>query len=156
MPDSSPVSTPFEKVYDAETASNLSTYRTSLPTPGSLRIHQVLPIATTVKVVRCMVGEVSDKGSWNIASKAVCQFTKFFRSSFNVNLTSAKRLWSACEEYFQDDEDKFSQVLKGSTTLLTSCGPMRAHLKARKRRDRQKAPGVEALQTDVEDEFESL
>lgn len=120
------------------------------------RVHHVLPIATRALIVTWMKDEVSRNGEKHLAVKTVRHFTEFFRGSENANIKRAQRLWAAREEY-QDEEGLVkTRGETSSVTRVTLQGPKRVRLKARKGRGRRRLPWVEALYSDVLDEFDRL
>ena len=103
-----------------------------------------------------MEKHVSENGDKHIASRTVRELPQHFRSTVNANLTRAKRLWSARDDYSNQDGGMTTQGMTTSITRVTRTGPKRSRLKARVGRRRRRQAWVEAFHIELREEFDRL
>ena len=128
----------------------------NVPPSSKHRLHNVLPIAKRAAIVYWMKKNVTDNGNKHIASRTVREFPQHFRGTVNANLTRAKRLWSARDDYSNQDGGMTTQGMTTSITRVTRTGPKRSCLKARVGRGRKRQAWVGALHIELREEFDRL
>lgn len=130
----------------------------TLPNDGKQKhnVHRHLTLMDKFKISKWMVNAVAEAGTEKlIQSKTIANFPEFFKGSSCANFMRAKRIWQEREKLCADSpksgERKANMV---SVTSYTAVGKKRIRTKARKGRGRAVAAWVQALETDLVDDFE--
>lgn len=99
---------------------------------------------------------VSQSGEARLQSKALREFTQYFRGTSSANFMRAERIWNDQDKYADADGSSLRREALSTVTRVNATGLHTVRMKARPGRGRRRSAWVEVLHVDLRNEFDRL
>lgn len=143
--------------YSPTSEGNVCSFDTSYTdTRKTHGVHKALTIFKRDSIVNRMTFHDLQNGEKHISSKTFRNFSQYFKASENASLTRATRLWKDRNKYADHNGTNVTRGVTSFVTGVTLLDTKRVRMKATPGRGRKRFKWVEALHSDLCDEFDRL